>query len=44
LRQQYKAERLAEHIEATVAAWPPLTDEQRHTLALLRAQVAMPHE
>jgi hypothetical protein len=35
LRRQYKAERLAEHIEKVVAQAPPLTNEQRDRLALL---------
>lgn len=35
LRQQYKAQRLAEHIERTLAEAPPLTDEQRAGLAEL---------
>lgn len=35
LRQQYKAQRLAEHIERTLAEAPPLTAEQRAGLAEL---------
>ena len=35
LRQQLRAERLAEHIERTVNAAPPLTAAQRDRLALL---------
>ena len=34
-RQNMRAERLAEHIERAVAAWPPLTPEQRSVLAQL---------
>jgi len=30
-----RAERLADYIEKTVAAWPPLTAEQRDRLATL---------
>lgn len=35
LRQQLKAERLADYIKRTVEAAPPLTDEQRDRLVLI---------
>ena len=35
LRSQLKAERLAEHIRQVVTTAPPLTEEQRHKLAVL---------
>jgi hypothetical protein len=34
-RRNLRAERLADHIAETVAAWPPLTAAQRDKLALL---------
>lgn len=42
LQRQLKAERLADHIAAVVAAAPPLTDEQRDKLALLLRAGAPP--
>jgi hypothetical protein len=35
LRRQLKTERTAEYIEKVLADWPPLTDQQRTTLAEL---------
>jgi hypothetical protein len=35
LRQQLKAERLAEHVAAAVASAPPLTPDQRARIAAL---------
>lgn len=40
LRQQLKAERLAEYVKRTVDSAPPLTEEQRDKIAaLLRGSV-----
>ncbi len=33
LRRKLKTERTAEYIEKVLADWPPLTDQQRTTLA-----------
>ena len=33
LRQQLKTERTQQYIEKVLADWPPLTDQQRTTLA-----------
>ncbi len=35
LRRKLKEERTAEYIEKVLADWPPLTDQQRTTLAEL---------
>jgi hypothetical protein len=35
LRRDYAAARLQVYVERTIADWPPLTDEQRRTLAVL---------
>ncbi len=35
LRQQLKTERTQQYIEKVLADWPPLTDQQRTTLAEL---------
>ncbi|PWF88684.1 hypothetical protein [Kocuria rosea] len=36
-RRALRAARLEDHVRATVAAWPPLTDAQLHRVAALLA-------